>query len=1119
MKLYFSPIILGSLVFFTAWGKKAGLSSLALADLDGDGKFDIIREYSDDKFYWNRNQLYTSNYYQWNGYGYQLKSNTYGSFAERRILYPDEPIVFEDANFVAALHNQIANGYLWISNYSGVDHVFKPSDFENIEWLSFDNEEGSIYSIADLKWFPNLISLHIWDASQITDFTPIWELSELRYLSINGARGADLSGISSLSALEILDLDDNQLSDLSILDNLLNLQQLYLVGNHLDLGDSTTASKITELSNLIYTNRINAGWGYYESGIDYEPQYPAAFRDLTYEIYRVDQILSASPNDAEANLLRGVYTLINIFESNEVEGLKEFAVSVGVDPAIRTFLLSDLSSLESYDAELNSLFQLGELAQLMEDSIIPSLEIADSYFARVPASSVAELGQETTGSESLVYVDYADVLVLRTITNLLAGLASLQSGYDWDINAGYMESLDDSDNMTLEQIRDHNPNFGGIRNTNQLAKAKVFLQTAIDLYQEASPLLTDYNRWGVENRLFVLSQEDLADEAEFRDALLDLESSFEGPHLMGDEADERRDTFDLSRVFAGNVDLAQILPENKKNKFITDQLDDPTIGGLFPGFTQGRISEEIEDANLLWDDRAIVFWREELVSETPYAGISSSKRSVILRYLGDGSEEVLYSVNTTDLINQLGLSSTTTYNLQIEGSKVCISPEGDRLIFGFSLASAPMGYIPNQRHLTQIISYDLVQRSNSVIRSWVASNPSDSMNIDYVNFCTGALAVDWANEKIYFVEQSFSDGSATYSVNFEKLVSCDFSGQGLTAVKKFDSFGTSSPEISYIDVRGNESPIIRTTVSYNDGMGSADVEEIHTMNSSGVQLVVPIENQNTGGYMNEFPKDSYSPFSLSEDGQEIFFSTYLNDTGSSTIKEIVISKMTDQGYDKDTVVDLRQLSHRSDIWGYWSSSRYPEVTMMISGLQDHKILLGLNYKNEMSSIVANPEIVEVDILSGDFKILSIGRLDYSYLSGSYISDDFSTLSMFFPNGIVKPPKAVLDSDSDGLPDEVEIAAGMDPYNSDKNVIDAVYNYFFTQEGTAVKSLQKSTPYTNSWYYQPEIGWMWTNPTTYPYIYRSSSHGKSAGWMYFKEHSSNPIKMYDYSIDKWLNLGD
>ena len=284
-----------------------------------------------------------------------------------------------------------------------------------------------------------------------------------------------------------MDLDDNQLSDLSILDNLLNLQQLYLVGNHLDHGDSTPASKIADLSNLIYTNRINSGWGYYESGIDYEPQYPVAFRDLTYEISRVDQILSASPSDAEANLLRGVYTLINIFESNEVDGLKEFAVSVGVNPAIRDFLLSDLSSLESYDAELNSLFQLGELAQLMENSIIPALEMADSYFAKVPASSIVELAQETTGSESVVYVDTADVLVLRTITNLLAGLASLQSGYDWDLNAGHLEDLDNSDNMTLEQIREHNPNFGGIRSANQLAKPKCFYK--LRLTYTRKPLL------------------------------------------------------------------------------------------------------------------------------------------------------------------------------------------------------------------------------------------------------------------------------------------------------------------------------------------------------------------------------------------------------------------------------------------------------------------------------------------------------------------------------------------------------------------------------------------------------------------------------------------------------
>ena len=195
MKFYLSSIILGSLVFSTAFGERAGLSSIALVDLDRDEKPDLIGEYSDDKFYWNRNQLYTSNYYQWTGYGYQLKTNTYGSFAQRRILYPDEPIVFEDANFVATLHNQIANGYFWVSDYSGVDHVFKPSDFENIEWLNFVEEDGPLYSISDLKWFPNLISLNIWDASQISDFTPIWELSELRYFLSMGL-GEQISLVS-----------------------------------------------------------------------------------------------------------------------------------------------------------------------------------------------------------------------------------------------------------------------------------------------------------------------------------------------------------------------------------------------------------------------------------------------------------------------------------------------------------------------------------------------------------------------------------------------------------------------------------------------------------------------------------------------------------------------------------------------------------------------------------------------------------------------------------------------------------------------------------------------------------------------------------------------------------
>ena len=42
-----------------------------------------------------------------------------------------------------------------------------------------------------------------------------------------------------MNALEYLDLDNNQLTDLSILGDHPNLIQLYIVGNYLDLGNSS----------------------------------------------------------------------------------------------------------------------------------------------------------------------------------------------------------------------------------------------------------------------------------------------------------------------------------------------------------------------------------------------------------------------------------------------------------------------------------------------------------------------------------------------------------------------------------------------------------------------------------------------------------------------------------------------------------------------------------------------------------------------------------------------------------------------------------------------------------------------------------------------------------------
>ena len=112
---------------------------------------------------------------------------------------------------------------------------------------------------------------------------------------------------------------------------------------------------------------------------------------------------------------------------------------------------------------------------------------------------------------------------LRTMTNLLAGLASLQSGYDWDMNAGQMDELDDSGDMNRwsEVACDLIRILEGIRSTAQLAKAKVFfpdcnrfVPTGVAL---CSPITID---WDVDDRLVrFIDQMDLEEEAEFRRSL------------------------------------------------------------------------------------------------------------------------------------------------------------------------------------------------------------------------------------------------------------------------------------------------------------------------------------------------------------------------------------------------------------------------------------------------------------------------------------------------------------------------------------------------------------------------------------------------------------------------
>ena len=66
---------------------------------------------------------------------------------------------------------------------------------------------------------------------------------------------------------------------------------------------------------------------------------------------------------------------------------------------------------------------------------------------------------------------------------------------------------------------------------------------------------------------------------------------------------------------------------------------------------------------------------------------------------------------------------------------------------------------------------------------------------------------------------------------------------------------------------------------------------------------------------------------------------------------------------------------------------------------------------------------------------------------------------------------------------------------------------------------QSIPHTDGWYYQPgNLGWLWTNRDTFPFIYRQGDSANPGGWLYFSQlpdQKDNPI--YDYDRKDWISI--
>ena len=58
----------------------------------------------------------------------------------------------------------------------------------------------------------------------------------------------------------------------------------------------------------------------------------------------------------------------------------------------------------------------------------------------------------------------------------------------------------------------------------------------------------------------------------------------------------------------------------------------------------------------------------------------------------------------------------------------------------------------------------------------------------------------------------------------------------------------------------------------------------------------------------------------------------------------------------------------------------------------------------------------------------------------------------------------------------------------------------------------TTPYSEGWFYLPNQGWLWTNRTSYPYFYDSTSKA----WMYFQAGNEKP-RFYHYGSKEWMSI--
>ena len=132
----------------------------------------------------------------------------------------------------------------WI-NSNDISNLSPLSNLTNLTYLSLTS--NSISDISVLSNLTNLTGLDLGDNS-ISDISVLSNLTNLTVLGLSGNSISDISALSNLTNLTVLGLWDNSISDISVLSNLTNL-------TYLDLNENS----ISDISPLVANTGLGSG--------------------------------------------------------------------------------------------------------------------------------------------------------------------------------------------------------------------------------------------------------------------------------------------------------------------------------------------------------------------------------------------------------------------------------------------------------------------------------------------------------------------------------------------------------------------------------------------------------------------------------------------------------------------------------------------------------------------------------------------------------------------------------------------------------------------------------------------------------------------------------------------